>query len=214
MIRVMSTTKSRRTTDRRSRREEYSESTRAALVTSAIELFTERGYAETSLDAIASAARVTKGALYHHFPGGKKALFSAAFDQIEEDVHVRLIQVARAEADSPWEAGLASLRAFLDFCQEPTYRRIVWQEAPHVMGFGAWWECEERYSLGLIAAMLEKLMEAGQIERLPIDPLARTVSGAMAAAATAMSVAVDPQRVRAEFEQVITRLLGGLRPLG
>jgi AcrR family transcriptional regulator len=214
MIRVMSTTKSRRTLARRSRREEYSESTRAALVTSAIELFTDRGYAETSLDAIASAARVTKGALYHHFPGGKKALFTAAFDQIEEDVHVRLVQVARAEADSPWEAGLASMRAFLDFCQEPTYRRIVWQEAPHVMGFGAWWECEERYSLGLIAAMLEKLMEAGQIERLPIDPLARTVSGALAAAATAMSVAVDPQRVRAEFEQVIARLLRGLRPLG
>ncbi|WP_051580111.1 TetR/AcrR family transcriptional regulator [Pseudonocardia acaciae] len=210
----MSTTKSRRPLARRSRREEYSESTRAALVTSAIELFAERGYAETSLDAIASAARVTKGALYHHFPGGKKALFAAAFDQIEEDVHVRLVEAARAEADSPWEAGMASLRAFLDFCLEPTYRRIVWQEGPHVMGFAAWWECEERYSLGLIAAILEKLMDAGQIERLPIDPLARTISGALAGAATAMSVAVDPQRVRAEFEQVIARLMQGLRPLG
>jgi len=64
----------------------------------------------------------------------------------------------------------------------------------------------------MIAAMLGKLMDAGQIERLPIDPLARTLSGALAGAATAMSVAPDPERVRAEFEQVIARLLEGLRP--
>jgi len=213
MIRVMSTTKSRRAPARRSRREEYSETTRAALVTSAIEMFAESGYADTSLDAIASAARVTKGALYHHFPGGKKALFTAAFDEIERQVHERLMSAAAAEAGSPWDAARAGLRAFLDICLEPTYRRVVWQEGPHVMGFGAWWECEERYSLRLIGGMLGKLMDAGAIERLPIDPLARTLSGGLAGAATAMSIAEDPQRVRAEFELVIARLLQGLRPL-
>jgi AcrR family transcriptional regulator len=211
MIRIMSTTKSRRPMARRSRREEYSETTRAALVTSAIEMFAERGYADTALDAIASSARVTKGALYHHFPGGKKALFIAAFDEIERQVHERLMAVAAAQGGSPWDSARAGLRGFLDICLEPVYRRVVWQEGPHVMGFGPWWECEERYSLGMIAAMLGKLMDAGQIERLPIDPLARTLSGALAGAATAMSVAADPQRVRAEFEQVIARLLEGLR---
>jgi AcrR family transcriptional regulator len=212
MIRIMSTTKSRRPMARRSRREEYSETTRAALVSSALEMFAENGYAETSLDAIASAARVTKGALYHHFPGGKKALFAAAFDAVEQQVHVRLVTAAKEHDGEPWEAARAGLRAFLDICLEPTYRRVVWQEGPHVMGFGTWWECEERYSLGMIAAVLAKLMDAGQIERLPIDPLARTLSGALAGAATAMSLAEDPQRVRAEFETVIARLLAGLRP--
>jgi hypothetical protein len=60
--------------------------------------------------------------------------------------------------------------------------------------------------------MLGKLMDAGYLERLPIDPLARTLSGALAGAATAMSVAEDPQLVRTEFEQVIFRVLEGLRP--
>jgi AcrR family transcriptional regulator len=212
MMPVMSTVKSRRAPAQRSRREEYSESTRAALVDSAIELFAENGYAETSVDAVASAARVTKGALYHHFPGGKKALFSAAFDQIEQDAHDRLIAEMVAAAGTPWDAARAALRAFLDMCLEPVYRRIVWQEGPHVLGFGAWWKCEERYSLSLLAATLEKLMDAGQIERLPIDPLARTLSGALAGAANAMVVAPDPQQVRAEFELVIARLLEGLRP--
>jgi AcrR family transcriptional regulator len=212
MIRIMSTTKSRRPMARRSRREEYSETTRAALVTSALEMFAQSGYADASLDAIASAARVTKGALYHHFPGGKKALFMAAFDEIERQVHERLLSAGAAEQGSPWDAARAGLRAFLDICLEPTYRRVVWQEGPHVLGFGDWWECEERYSIGLIRSFLAKLMDAGQIERLPLDPLARTLSGALAGAATAMSIAEDPQRVRAEFEQVITRLLVGLRP--
>ncbi|HEX4249409.1 MAG TPA: TetR/AcrR family transcriptional regulator, partial [Pseudonocardia sp.] len=36
---------------RRSRREEYSETTRAALVTSALEMFAQSGYADASLDA-------------------------------------------------------------------------------------------------------------------------------------------------------------------
>jgi AcrR family transcriptional regulator len=63
----------------RSGRLDYSESTRQALVDSAVELFTRNGYAGTSLDAIAGRARVTKGALYHHF-SGKQALFEAVME--------------------------------------------------------------------------------------------------------------------------------------
>src|SRR5256885_950933 len=76
----------------RSRRLDYSESTRSALVDSAVELFTKRGYAGTSLDEIAKRARVTKGALYHHF-SGKQSLFEAAFDQVESVVYDRLAQI-------------------------------------------------------------------------------------------------------------------------
>lgn len=211
MMRVMSTTRSRPPA-RRSRREEYSESTRAALVASAMELFAESGYAETSLDVIASAARVTKGALYHHFPGGKKALFTACFNQLEEEVHERLVAQAALTDGTPWECARSSLRTFLDICLEPTYRRIVWQEGPHVMGFGEWWECEERHALGLIRSMLGELMAGGDIQELPLEPLARTISGALAGAATAIGLAHDPEAVRADFELVVARLLFGLRP--
>ncbi len=66
-----------------SRRQEYSASTRRALVEVATELFTDRGYAGTSLDEIVAGARVTKGALYHHF-SGKQALFESVFERVEE----------------------------------------------------------------------------------------------------------------------------------
>ena len=77
------TTKVLRKVSGSSRRQQYSASTKRALVDVATELFTEQGYAGTSLDAIVAGARVTKGALYHHFKG-KQDLFEAAFMDVEE----------------------------------------------------------------------------------------------------------------------------------
>jgi AcrR family transcriptional regulator len=78
-----------------SRRQQYSASTKRALVDVAEELFTQHGYAATSLDAIVAGARVTKGALYHHF-SGKQALFEAVFERVESDA-ARAIQQALQE---------------------------------------------------------------------------------------------------------------------
>ena len=63
------------------------------------ELFTEHGYAATSLDAIVAGAQVTKGALYHHF-SGKQALFEAVFERVEADAS-RAIQDVAARAPGP-----------------------------------------------------------------------------------------------------------------
>ena len=84
-----------------SRRQEYSASTKRALVDVAQELFTERGYAGTSLDEIVAGARVTKGALYHHF-SGKQALFEAVFERVEDDASSS-IRRAIKDVKDPWE---------------------------------------------------------------------------------------------------------------
>jgi AcrR family transcriptional regulator len=66
----------KRTEPRRRRpRERPGEIARAAL-----DLFTRFGYAGTSVDAVARAAGVTKGAVYHHF-GSKEELLRAAVDE-------------------------------------------------------------------------------------------------------------------------------------
>ena len=92
-------------------RQQYSASTKRGLVDVAEELFTEHGYAATSLDAIVSGARVTKGALYHHF-SGKQALFEAVFERVESDAS-RAIQKALKGKKDPWEKARAGLEAFL-----------------------------------------------------------------------------------------------------
>src|ERR1700745_3972640 len=95
-----------------SRRAQYSASTRRALVDVAERLFTEHGYAATSLDAIVAGADVTKGALYHHY-SGKQALFEAVFEKVEA-AGAHSIQEAVKGRPDPWEKALAGLHAFLE----------------------------------------------------------------------------------------------------
>src|SRR5258708_20981193 len=101
---------------------DYYDSARSALVDSAVELFAKRGYAGTSLDEIAKRARVTKGALYHHF-SGKQALFEAAFESVESLVYDRLEKIVNGSG-TPWERALGGLNPFIRRCLDPAYQRI------------------------------------------------------------------------------------------
>lgn len=193
----------------RSRRLDYSESTRSALVDSAVELFTEKGYASTSLDEIARRARVTKGALYHHF-GGKQAIFEAAFDKVDSRVIGRLEEITRGP-EPPWERALRALREFIISCLDPAYQRLVIHEAPAVMGWERWREAEEHASFGLVRANLRNLIEAGELDEVPLEVASRLLFGALSAAATEIATAPDPERVGAEIEAVIVQLLNRLR---
>jgi len=58
-------------------RAESKERTRQRLLAEAQRLFRERGYAATSLEQIAAAAEVTKGAIYGHFASKEDLLISA-----------------------------------------------------------------------------------------------------------------------------------------
>src|SRR5580692_4503288 len=58
-------------------RAESKERTRQRLLAEAQRLFRERGYAATSLEQIAEAAEVTKGAIYGHFSSKEDLLLGA-----------------------------------------------------------------------------------------------------------------------------------------
>jgi AcrR family transcriptional regulator len=58
-------------------RAESKERTRQRLLTEAQRLFRQRGYAATSLEQIADAAEVTKGAIYGHFASKEDLMLSA-----------------------------------------------------------------------------------------------------------------------------------------
>ncbi|ARM88688.1 TetR family transcriptional regulator protein [Rhizobium sp. CIAT894] len=97
---------------------------RQALLDCATKLALEHGLAAVSLQAVASAAGVTKGGLFHHFPN-KQALIEAVFDgmmenldrEIDEELekdkgghgtftraYVRTLFADRAQNNSPWSA--------------------------------------------------------------------------------------------------------------
>ena len=71
-------------------RAESKERTRQRLLAQAQRLFRERGYAATSLEQIAEAAEVTKGAIYGHF-ASKEDLLLSAIEEIPTPDYVTVL---------------------------------------------------------------------------------------------------------------------------
>jgi AcrR family transcriptional regulator len=179
-------------------------------VDSAVDLFTERGYAATSLEEVAKRARVTKGALYHHF-SGKQALFEAAFDAIESTVMTRLAEILVGPG-GPWDRAMNGIRHYIDICLDPSYQRIVVHEAPVVMGWERWREAEDHFSFGLVRAGIQALVDSGDIDRdLPVEVTARLLFGTLTAGATLIARADNPKKASAEVSSTIIRMLERLR---
>lgn len=193
----------------KSRRDMYAEATRAALIQEATNLFAERGFAATSLDDVARAANVTRGAVYHHF-AGKQALFEAVVDEQEQRVIEQVAAVMTGYTDL-WEASMAAIDAFMDLCLDPVYSTIVWREGMLALGWDGLGQCAEKYSLGLIEASAKALVDAGYFQGRYIDTTVRMVFHMFGAAAMTIAEATEKQRVRDECADVVKRMFGGLR---
>src|SRR2546421_11700069 len=69
------------------------EATRGQLISIATRLFAEGGYEDTSIEAVLREAGVSRGSLYHHFPG-KEALFEAVAEAVETSVGEQTLAAA------------------------------------------------------------------------------------------------------------------------
>ncbi len=182
------------------------EATRAALISAARRLFTERGYENVGTEEVVRAAGVTRGALYHHF-GGKPGLLEAAYEQLEAESTERVARIVLgSELESPLEAMKAGVEAFLDECAEPELRQIALHDAPAVLGWERWREIGAVNGLGLIEASLAAAIEAGEIRDLPVKPMAHLLLGALDEAAMLVARSED-RGSRAEVTAVLLTLL-------
>jgi AcrR family transcriptional regulator len=186
------------------------EATTAALVDAARELFADRGYANVGTEEIVQAAGVTRGALYHHFRGGKEELFRAVVIQVSAETARRVRDAARA-GDDPWNALVRGIDAFLDACALPDVQRILLVDGPAVLGWEVWRAIDADYGLGLLERALQSAIDADRLPPQPARPAAHVLLGALDEAAMVVARADDPQAARAEMGQTVHRLLEGLR---
>jgi AcrR family transcriptional regulator len=192
----------------RTRREEYAEATYEALLESAAACFLESGWAATPLDAVAKRARVTKGAIYHHF-ASKRDLFLAVMER-QEEVNARTIDEAATTAADPWSAIVAAFDAFLGTISDPVYQRLCFVEGPEALGFEDWWAWGERTEIDLIRRQLDRVAQAGVLLVEDIDMLAHVLFGAVTAGVLAMARTEDPEGERERFRTVMLQLVHGL----
>lgn len=185
------------------------EATRAALMSAARRLFTERGYEAVSAEQVVRAAGVSRGALYHHF-GGKRELLDAVYQQLEAESTERVARIVLgSELHSPLAAMRAGIEAFLDECAEPELRQIALHDAPAVLGWDRWREIGAANGLGLIEASLTAAIEAGEVRELSVKPMAHLLLGALDEAAMLVAREDDPEG-RAEVTAVLLALLESL----
>jgi AcrR family transcriptional regulator len=194
-----------------SRQADRSTATRARLVKAARELFAERPYAEVATEEIVGRARVTRGALYHHFTD-KRDLFRTVHEQLEAEL-VESIgrQLEQAGGSDPIDALRAGVRSYLDACADPSFARITLVDAPAVLGWEEWRRIDEEHALRLIVLGLEGAMAAGALRRRPVTPLARLLLGAMGEAGLLVANAADADATRAEMEEALLSWVDGMR---
>jgi AcrR family transcriptional regulator len=189
-------------------RDRQAEATRQLLVSVARELFTEQGYAATSIEDIIKRAGVARGALYYHFPG-KDALFRAVYEQVQTEVATRVVATA-VSANEPWDGVRAGLGAFLDACLEPAFRRIVIMDSVFVLAQDMWDGGIEHNELPMLRGVLTPLVET-YLPGVAVEPLVHVALGGLYGAALYIARSPDPAAARAEADTVLDTLIGGLR---
>jgi len=183
--------------------------TRGAVLIAAEDLFGRQGFAATTMDQIAAAAAVAKGAIYHHFPT-KEAVFEAVFQAASAGLAAEL---ARNSAETTDALALMAqgVRAYFTACAEGPTGQIILKDGPAVLGWERWREIDEEHFGGVVPTCLEAAMRTGLIRRQPIEPLARLLTGAITEAAAACNASSDPAETGRVYADALEQLLEGLR---
>lgn len=178
---------------------------RDELIEAALDLLSQRGPDEVSVDDVAQAAGASRALVYHYF-GTKQELYAAALSKAAAELTRRLSQVERG--DTPLQRLDRSVRAFVEFAEA------------HSAGFVALLGGSAGYGSGSDSAALVhsvedtvyELLVEGLNEPTPVDPLVRmTLKCWVAAAETAvLDWLKHRDMARADVEQQLIVQLGAL----
>lgn len=149
---------------------ERSDATRDALIGAARRLFAEKGYAATGTPEIVAAAKVTRGALYHHF-ADKADLFRAVVER-EHAAIAAAIEAAAPPEMNPVGAIVEGGETFLAAMDDPGRRRILLVEAPAVLGPAEAAAIDAAHAGRTLVEGVTAAIEAGALRPLPPAVLA------------------------------------------
>jgi len=191
-------------------RSQHVEATRQAVLAAARSLFGQNGYAHTSLDEIAAAARVTKGAVYHHF-AGKKDLFRAVYSEVEAEAQARTAG-AVDPGGSPIDQIVAGANAYLDVALDEEIQRITLVDGPVVLGLEPEGPAEEQAGYVALRFFIATAIAHGQLADLDPGVLAHLVGGLSLLGGLLIARSGDPDGTRAALRPALDAMLRGLAP--
>ena len=183
----------------KSRKEQNFEATRAALMAVARKHFARDGYSDAEIGRIAADARLTTGAIYHHF-AGKKGLFIAVAEDLEAEI---LLTAASVTDGDPWQRLTLGFEKLIDLCASPAVQRIIFVEAPQVVGPEAWRKIELQYAFGALRTVLVSLRDTGVIKPYPVDLIARMLLALLHETSAELARSRHDPAVRAQISDLV-----------
>ncbi len=180
--------------------------TTAKLMAAARNAFATQGFANVPAEALTADLGLTRGALYHHF-GGKEGLFAAVVRGLEDEIAARLTAVWEATAN-PATGLVAVCEGWLDFACDPGVQRILFRDAPAVLGPRA----SALDGEASRTALTEAIAALPQPKDGPRDDeaLARILDAALGDLAQWIAASDDPPATRDRAGRALERLLAGL----
>jgi AcrR family transcriptional regulator len=189
---------------------ERGRATREHLVQVATGLFATRGYEATSIEAVLQESGVSRGSLYHHFPG-KEALFWAVLESLQIQVTATLAE-ARGDVTNPVDALRVDFLAWIRLAATPTIKQIVLTDAPAVLGWQRLRDLDEQYVLGGIRSAVAAAAESGAVDAIYVDLFSHLILAAGREAAQLMARSEDPTTALPgtlmAVDEFLRRLLG------
>jgi len=122
--------------------------TRRAILDRARRLFALNGYAATGTEALISDLGITRGALYHQF-SHKKGVFHAVIEEVFLEIS-DYVQTQASPQTTSWQKLIVGCHAYLDIAQQEDIRRLLFIEAPAVLGPQTLNQLDRKYGYGLL----------------------------------------------------------------
>jgi len=188
-----------------------SEATQAALLAAARIHFGKAGFHAVSLEELAAAAGVTRGALYHHFDG-KVGLFLAVARQVIGEI-VTASRAIERTGGQPWGRVIEGFEAYLRYvASNAQAQRIVLIDAPAVLGFAGWHDLLSDTLLPGLVSHLQAMRSSGKLNAREPEALAHLILAAMNEAALIIAHADNREDDTRRIIEAFVDLLSGLAP--
>ena len=180
----------------------------ALILAEARRLFALQGFEATSIDDIAAAAGVAKGAVYHHFES-KEAVFLRVLEGVQGAIAATPVPAEALSERDPVKLIAAATLRYLLAASEPEVRRVLLIDGPAVIGWRRWREIDDRY-FGAGARQAVAWLLGTAASEAEVAATTHLVMGAVMEAALVCATADDPAASARELASALGRMLGGL----
>lgn len=185
--------------------EQRSESTKAALISTARKLFTEKGYVETGTPEIVAAAGVTRGALYHHFADKADLFFVVAIDAAREVA--KSVEKAASRETTALNGLLRGAEAYFTAMSSNGRAKLLLIDAPAVLPPDRVRSLSEAAGEDELRSGLAELISTSK-NAPPLRELTIVLSAAFDRAALAIAQGEKPGRYKAVLKAILDRIAG------